>query len=1552
MLSSFGFAHLSRKGAARSLEVHAQVLDSIEQNSYANAMRARLGKLVALVLLTTLVADGQTLTTLHNFSSTINGTNWDGAYPNGGLLSSGNTLYGTASGGGIEGYGTVFAVNSDGSGFTNLYDFTNGIDGANPYSGVILSGHTLFGVAEYGGTDGNGTVFALATNGTSFRILHSFSAGDYEGPSGPYTNNDGAYPAAALTLSGSVLYGTARAGAYGYGTVFAVNTDGTSFTNLYNFTNGLDGAFPSADLIFSQGMLYGTASDGGAGFGTVFTLSTNGGTFTILFDFTNGADGANPYGGLVLSGNTLYGMATLGGNSGDGTLFALSTNGAGFTSLFNFVDGDDGSVPYASLALSGNTLYGAAAYGGNSGNGVLFAINTNGTGFTALHQFTAYYNNVFNENSDGAYPVGALTPAGATLLGAAPYGGAFGNGTVFSLSGNHIADTNDQISGYVVDVGGDPIPGVAVVAVDMTMHYYSNSTDYTGYYSIAVTEGEWQVGVDCGGLAGQSYQCVSNQNVYVAGNNNLIVDFTAVLTSQLQVSSSILASAVAGQPYVTQLLAIGDNPPINWSLSPGSEELPSGLILATNGILSGIPIVSGTFYLSVRATDSSLNFADQTVTLVILPPAIASLVPGTIRMLNNNIFQFEVSGPSGYYYTVETSTNLSAWSLLSVSAAFTNVFAFTDESISNVPARFYRVALGPQILDITNQAISAAEGGTITLASGGYATIPAGLLSTDVSATLSVLADPGFPSQNGLITSRGPAMLLTLTPVDGPLNIQPNVGEEFRVNLSKNTLVGAVPFLGLNAPEDSQTGGCGFLSVALDPSPNGNFVLPVALLQALGLNGALYSKSGPFTAYFYMADIAANICNGSSPKPLLWQNGQWTTDFSMLNPTNSTLLFIHGMMSSVETAFPDPTSIMQLGGYCQAIGFDYDWTQGINVNGLALASFLNSLRQHNQLNSVDIEAHSEGVAVALSGARYTAFPISNMTLLGGPVTGTPAANSGARLATLLEYLPVPGGLCVYGHHLADIEHGQFVSDLQANSPTMAAILQSFEGNPNRRQTKIIQVAGENPQLVPSEPACIGVTIFGSAINDGIVPESSALGGEFANATRQSFQLLSHTQLETDPNVITFVASILTPWSGSVFTVSTNQLYFDCENQPSLHISNSSPGCLSVSYSLSTDVPWLSLAPATDTMQAGQIDEISISPNSANLTPGTYTGTLMISNPAVPTNSQTVAIIFDVPGTGVSINASSLSFSDTTTSTVPVQTLTITNTAFCGSISYSVSNTVPWLTTMNSQGSLDPGDSATITVGVSDDALFAGASYQGSIVITETSNLTNYVIVPVSLSISNAQLLLVTNNYANPGIGTADAECQGYTGSTNYVIDGYNSFFSPSGSRAVTASPTWETQYAAPGGGFVLAHYAASADVAYQYDGAEFSGTGSGGATVTTSLATLACPCEVGLSMGWANVDFEFQVTHTTRCQVVASATGDGSVFLTLGEWASPSEVFFQGQAASGVFALWPNPQLFILDGGGGGSVIQSTGSDQGAFSVFLELVPGPGPYDPSPGFPY
>jgi uncharacterized repeat protein (TIGR03803 family) len=351
----------------------------------------------------------------------------------------------------ITGFGLAAAARVAAQTFTNLYTFTAtdpntaaNTDGANPQASLILSGNTLYGTTEYGGSYAYGSVFKVNTDGSGFRNLHSFSVASFPA----YTNSDGAYPVAGLVLSGDTLYGTAvEGGAYANGAVFRLNTDGSGFTNLHDFTpdpypayTNSDGAAPEGALILSGDTLFGTAEYGGSNsFGTVFALKTNGSGFVSLHGFSNGIDGGSPYGHLVLSSNTLYGTTIGGGSSNEGTVFKLSTDGTGIAVLHSFTGwsglplatNSDGANPYGGLVLCGSTLYGTTVAGGVSGSGTLFRVNTDGASFTNLHSFAPLANGT---NSDGASPYDGLVFSGGILYGTTHDGGSSGQGTVFALN--------------------------------------------------------------------------------------------------------------------------------------------------------------------------------------------------------------------------------------------------------------------------------------------------------------------------------------------------------------------------------------------------------------------------------------------------------------------------------------------------------------------------------------------------------------------------------------------------------------------------------------------------------------------------------------------------------------------------------------------------------------------------------------------------------------------------------------------------------------------------------------------------------------------------------------------------------------------------------------------------------------------------------------------------------------------------------------------------------------------------------------------------------------
>jgi uncharacterized repeat protein (TIGR03803 family) len=348
-----------------------------------------------------------------------------GGYPNARLVQGmDGTLYGTAYYGGSGGAGIAFKLNTDGSGFTVLKSFDNGADGGSVYSWLLLgTDGALYGAAHQGGTFGAGTLFKLNTDGSSFTVLLNL---DY------YTTGGYPYTSGLIQGADGTLYGTASGGTSGYGTAFKLNPDGTGFTVLQNFDYTTTGAYLYGGLrLGTDGVLYGTALQGGLyGAGTVYKLNTDGTGFTVLqnFDYSNGT---YPYPGLVQgTDGALYGAATYGGTNGSGTAFKLNTDGTGFTVLRNF-DYPGGAYPYAGL-LQGmdGALYGTAYQGGSNGPGTAFKLNTDGTGFTVLKSFS-----YGSDQGAGAYPyAGLLEGTDGRLYGTTIQGGTGSYGTVYQLN--------------------------------------------------------------------------------------------------------------------------------------------------------------------------------------------------------------------------------------------------------------------------------------------------------------------------------------------------------------------------------------------------------------------------------------------------------------------------------------------------------------------------------------------------------------------------------------------------------------------------------------------------------------------------------------------------------------------------------------------------------------------------------------------------------------------------------------------------------------------------------------------------------------------------------------------------------------------------------------------------------------------------------------------------------------------------------------------------------------------------------------------------------------
>ena len=167
---------------------------------------------------------------------------------------------------------------------------------------------------------------------------------------------------------------------------------------------------------------------------TVFIGSVHAQTnFQIVksFGFAALSTGAEPESQMIFGADgKLYGVTSAGGSNGVGVIFAMNSAGSGYQVLHSFAGGaNDGSYPAAELLqASDGMLYGTAEGGGANSIGVIFRINTDGTGFGLVHSF--YY-------TDGESPEAGLLQAreDGMLYGTASTGGVNGyGGTVFKVN--------------------------------------------------------------------------------------------------------------------------------------------------------------------------------------------------------------------------------------------------------------------------------------------------------------------------------------------------------------------------------------------------------------------------------------------------------------------------------------------------------------------------------------------------------------------------------------------------------------------------------------------------------------------------------------------------------------------------------------------------------------------------------------------------------------------------------------------------------------------------------------------------------------------------------------------------------------------------------------------------------------------------------------------------------------------------------------------------------------------------------------------------------------
>ncbi len=332
--------------------------------------------------------------------------------------------------------GSVFSLTSTGK-FTLLHTFNAGTNQSyanGNLPGWLVEGPDgrLYGETEFGGVDGcngycgYGVLYRVNTDGTGFRILNKFCSD----PTCGAIRETATKP---LTGADGNLYGTLDGGTSAYGSIYRITPSTGAFETVFNFNFSTNEGYASALTLGPGGIFYAMALGSSPALVLTYDPTTGASATTqVIFPLFENLLPSSPSSGLTFGPNgNLYGLYQVYAENGVG-LFEVAPDGSNLQ-LFPFVSAIAGGGTPDGLLLASDGNFWMADYTGNSGYGNIIKISpTDGTLIQTLSPFGSSAN-------VGAYPTGIIEAKDGSLWGTtSQYGkaasGHFADGTVFRVN--------------------------------------------------------------------------------------------------------------------------------------------------------------------------------------------------------------------------------------------------------------------------------------------------------------------------------------------------------------------------------------------------------------------------------------------------------------------------------------------------------------------------------------------------------------------------------------------------------------------------------------------------------------------------------------------------------------------------------------------------------------------------------------------------------------------------------------------------------------------------------------------------------------------------------------------------------------------------------------------------------------------------------------------------------------------------------------------------------------------------------------------------------------